>query len=270
MSVQVSNLSFGYPGQPEVLKDISFTIPEGILVSLLGPNGAGKSTLMKCMLGLMRHYRGDIVLDGVDIRNLTPKQMARKTAYIPQSAEGVFNYTVEEMVLMGTTSLLSGLNSPGKKEEETVLSALRKLHIDHLRYRRYMNLSGGERQLVMIARALAQNTRILYMDEPAANLDYGNQIRVMEEIRSLIREGYTVFQTTHNPDQAFLYSDRIMALAEGKIIAYGTPQEVITPDLIRRLYHIETEIERLHDDRIRICIPASVLEGVKTDEQRVN
>ena len=123
MSVQVSNLSFGYPGQPEVLKDISFTIPEGILVSLLGPNGAGKSTLMKCMLGLMRHYRGDIVLDGVDIRNLTPKQMARKTAYIPQSAEGVFNYTVEEMVLMGTTSLLSGLNSPGKKEEETVLSA---------------------------------------------------------------------------------------------------------------------------------------------------
>ena len=98
-----------------------------------------------------------------------------------------------------------------------------------------MNLSGGERQLVMIARALAQNTRILYMDEPAANLDYGNQIRVMEEIRSLIREGYTVFQTTHNPDQAFLYSDRIMALAEGKIIAYDTPQEVITPDLIRRL-----------------------------------
>jgi iron complex transport system ATP-binding protein len=209
------------------------------------------------MLGLLRNYTGEILIDGENTRSLTQKQLARKVAYIPQSTAPVFNYTVADVVLMGTTSLTSGFSSPGEKERVYVTQALETLNIQHLQDRMFMNISGGERQLVLVARALAQQAGILFMDEPTANLDYGNQVRVLEQVRRLSGSGYTVIQSTHNPEQAFLYADEVLAVKDGTIAAHGSPNEVMDAGLIRDLYGIEAQVESLMDDRMRVCIPVS-------------
>jgi len=139
--------------------------------------------------------------------------MSRKTAYIPQFSAQTFNYSVRDVVLMGTTSLVGGFSSPGKKELECADMALENLNISNLKGRMFMNISGGERQLVLIARALAQHAGILIMDEPTANLDYGNQVHVLEQIQGLTKQGYTVIPSTHDPDQAFMYADDVKALS---------------------------------------------------------
>ena len=257
MGIEVKNLSFSYKKGIPVLHDVNFQLQSGKFICLLGPNGVGKSTLFKCMLGLLRNYTGEILIDGENTRSLTQKQLARKVAYIPQSTAPVFNYTVADVVLMGTTSLTSGFSSPGEKERVYVTQALETLNIQHLQDRMFMNISGGERQLVLVARALAQQAGILFMDEPTANLDYGNQVRVLEQVRRLSGSGYTVIQSTHNPEQAFLYADEVLAVKDGTIAAHGSPNEVMDAGLIRDLYGIETQVESLMDDRMRVCIPVS-------------
>lgn len=259
MSIEVRELSFAYKRNVPVLHDLSFSLQSGKFICLLGPNGVGKSTLFKCMLGLLRGYGGKIIIDGENIRSLTQRQLARKVAYIPQTTAPVFNYTVSDIVLMGTTSLTSGFSSPGEQEAAFVESALKTLHIEHLGDRMFMNISGGERQLVLIARALAQQTGILFMDEPTANLDYGNQIRVLEQVHRLSRQGYTVIQSTHNPEQAFLFADEVLAVKDGTIAAHGAPNEVMDGELIRSLYGIEAEVLSIRNDRMRVCIPVSSL-----------
>ena len=259
MEIRVRNLSYAYTKGVPVLRDVNFDIQSGRFVCLLGPNGVGKSTLFKCMLGLLTGFEGSIEIDGTDIRTLTPKQLARKVAYIPQSTAPAFNYSVADVVLMGTTSLVTGFSAPGKKEMEYVERALEQLDIGYLRDRMFLNISGGERQLVLIARALAQQAKILFMDEPTANLDYGNQIRVLGRVRQLSREGYTVIQSTHNPDQAFLYADDVLAVMDGQVEVFGPPNEVMSAELIQRLYRVDVDVESLHNGDVRVCIPRAVL-----------
>lgn len=258
MSIDVRGLSFSY-GTRSVLKEISFTAEDGTLLSILGPNGVGKSTLFRCILGLLGGYEGSASINGRDIRGLSARKLARLVAYIPQSHYPAFNYSVFDMVLMGTTAQAGGFRSPGKREISLAEAALERMHVSHLRDRAYLQISGGERQLTLIARALAQETKVLVMDEPTANLDYGNQLLVMKEIRSLAGEGYTVIQSTHSPDQAFLYSDRILALKDGRVAAFGPPHDVLTSELIKSLYGVEVELQSLYEDRLRVLIPKSVL-----------
>ena len=259
MSVEVKKLSFSYKKNVPVLRDVSFSLPSGKFICLLGPNGVGKSTLFKCMLGLLRGYSGEIRIDDENIRALTQKQLARRVAYIPQSTAPVFNYTVSDVVLMGTTSLTTGFTSPGKREAVYVENALETLNIGHLRDRLFMNISGGERQLVLIARALAQQANTLFMDEPTANLDYGNQVRVLEQVHRLSRQGYTVIQSTHNPEQAFLYADEVLAIRNGIVAAQGAPNAVMDAALISGLYGIEAEVLSIKEDKMRVCVPMSSL-----------
>jgi iron complex transport system ATP-binding protein len=237
LSIEVSNLSFSY-GTRSVLNQISFKAEDSSLLSILGPNGVGKSTLFRCMLGLLGQYEGRASIDGKDIRGLSVRQLARLVAYIPQSHYPAFNYSVFDMVLMGTTAQVNGVSSPGKRQIALADAALERMQISHLRNRAFLQIRGGEQQLALIARALAQETKVLVMDEPTANLDYGNQLRVMKQVKSLASEGYTVVQATHSPDQAFLYSDDILALLEGRVIAFGPPREVLTTELIRELYGV--------------------------------
>lgn len=259
MSLSVSHLSFSYEEDHPVLSDLSFTIGDGRMVCLLGPNGAGKSTLFKTILRLLPNYEGEIFLDGVSTRGLSIAQMAHRIAYIPQSGAPTFNYTMFEMVLMGTTAGLSRLSSPGERQREMVKEAMQRLGIWHLADRGFARVSGGERQLALIARALVQETRVLIMDEPTANLDYGNAIRVLEQIRQLAGSGYTILQATHQPDQAFLFADEVLALKDGRILAQGSPREVIDSRLIETLYGVHVAVERLYDDRLRVLVPVSVL-----------
>ena len=254
MSIEVRHLSFSY-GSRQVLKDVTFSVDRGRLLSVLGPNGVGKSTLFRCILGLLRGYQGEITVDGASVSSLGARELARKVAYIPQPTCPASQYSVFDMVLMGTTAQIRGFSSPGPKQEAAAREALERLDIGHLAQRSYTRLSGGERQLVLIARALAQQSTVLLMDEPTANLDYGNQIRVLTKVRALADAGYTVIQSTHNPEQSYLFSHQILAMKDGQVLSHGTPDQVMNGDLIKALYGIDAEVVPLRDGRMRVCIP---------------
>ena len=241
-----------------MLQDISFRVERGEFLSILGPNGVGKSTLFRCILGLLSGYTGQILVDGTDVRQFSPRESARHVAYIPQSSHPIFNFRVFDIVLMGATSAVSTLRSPGREHMDRCHWALEKIGISHLSERCFHRLSGGEQQLVMIARALVQNAPILMLDEPTANLDFGNQLRVLEQVRSLAREGYTVIQTTHHPEQSYLFSDRILALQKGRILVEGSPVQVLTPQTIQSLYGVEVDVVSLYKDQARVCIPVNL------------
>ncbi len=257
MMLEVKNLSFSYPHR-QVLRDVSFAVPSGRLVSLLGPNGTGKSTLFRCILNLLSGFQGTVSIDGTDTAQIRLAKLARLIAYIPQVHYPAFNYTVLDMVLMGTSAGLPAFGVPGLKETERAYAGLAQMGIEGLAERNYMQISGGEQQLVLIARALAQDSKLLIMDEPTASLDFGNQVRVMQCIRSLVEKGYTIFQATHNPNQAFAYSDQIIAMQGGTIIANGAPQEVVNAQLIDELYGIKARVESLEEGRIRFCLPVEI------------
>jgi len=260
VSVEVSNLSFSY-GDRLILNDINFTAMDNQLLSVLGPNGVGKSTLFHCILGLLNGYKGQVKLNNINSKGLSIKEMANLVAYIPQSHHPSFNFSVFDMVLMGTTTQVSNISSPGEKQVKLVKIALERLGITHLKDRGYTQISGGERQLVLMARALVQKAKILILDEPTANLDFGNQVRVLTQIKSLAKEGYTIIQSTHNPDQTFLFSDMVMAMKDGKILSYGSPNEIFTEDLIKNLYGVEVRIQSLYGDKARVCIPKSIIKN---------
>ena len=256
MSLEVKNLSFSY-GDRTVLKDISFCAEYGEFLSVLGPNGVGKSTLFRCLLGLLTPNGGTTEIDGRSISDMTPGELSRRIAYIPQSHSPVFNYSVLDMVLMGTTAQLGKFSSPGEAQRALALEALEHLGIAALKDRGCRSLSGGERQLVLIARAIAQQAKILIMDEPSSSLDFGNRVRVMETVKRLTGDGYAVIQSTHDPDQAYLYSDKILALYDGTVLAWGTPGETVCDAYMTKLYGVDVDVCSLRNDRIRVCIPAN-------------
>ena len=241
MSIEVRNLSFSYR-RSEILHDVSFSINNGELVALLGPNGAGKTTLFRCILGFLKDFTGSVFCDGEDVMQMNVRDMACRIAYIPQSTTPVFNHTVFDTVLMGTNSHTKTLSTPGKSHVREAELALDKLGIFELRHRGCQTLSGGESQLVMIARAIAQGARVLIMDEPSSSLDLGNKHSVLSLVRQLSREGYTVLMSIHEPEQALVFADRAMMLCNGRIIADGKADEVITEQLIKDVYGVSVRI----------------------------
>lgn len=253
MSIKVDNLNFKY-GRDLILENINFTLKDSQLVMLLGKNGAGKSTLFKCILSLLKNYAGDIFIDDENLKNLKINEIAKKISYVPQENYKAFNYTVEEMVLMSTTvGKLFG--SPREKENLIMSSALKKMGIEKLKHRFYLELSGGEKQLVLIARAIAQDTKIIVMDEPISNLDFTNQINIMECIKNLTKGGYLVILTSHNPDFALQYADRVLLLKKGKLILDGRAEEVMTDETLSYLYDTPIKIKKIIDLDRKVCIP---------------
>ncbi len=259
--IEVKNLSFAYDKEL-VLDDISFELEPGQLVAVLGPNGAGKSTLFKCLLNLLKKYQGEILLDGQNIRQMNRKDIASVAAYIPQSETPAFNYTARETVLMGTTGTISALQMPGEEQFRIADEAIDYLDIGYLAERGVEEISGGERQLVLLARALAQRAKVLIMDEPTANLDYGNQQHVLKHIKKMANEGYTILLSTHNPEHALQYATHILAIKNHKVLAFGDVKNHLTEDLIRELYGLEVRILEVEigGKIVRSCIPAVISE----------
>ena len=241
MSLSVRNLSFAYR-KTQVLSDVGFDAGAGEFLAVLGPNGVGKTTLFRCMLGEQKRYTGTITVDGENVRGFSARETAHRIAYIPQTHGMAFRFSVRDVVLMGTTHMLSPLASPGKEQERIAAEALEKLGIAHLSDRSFDTLSGGEQQLVYVARALAQQAKILLMDEPTSSLDYGNQLRVLSTVKELAGEGYTVLLSTHNPQHALWVADRVLALKDGRVAAFGPAQETITPTLLETLYGTKAEL----------------------------
>ena len=258
MSIQVDHLRFAY-GQKTALDDVSFRAEKGEFLSVLGPNGAGKSTLFRCILGLLQGYSGEVLVGGRNIKEFSVRETARQIAYIPQSSHPVFHYSVFDIVLMGRTNHASVFGNPGKEDLQICLNILKKMGIEHLKERCFHKLSGGEQQLVLIARALAQNAPVLLLDEPTANLDLGNQLLVLKQAKKLAQEGYTVIQTTHNPEQSFLFSDRILALRQGRVVADGKPSEVLAEGMMKQLYDADVDVVSLYDDMVRVCVPTEFI-----------
>ncbi len=241
MIVTVSELSYQYHSH-KVLDRVSFSADIGLTV-VLGPNGAGKSTLFRCILGLLSDYSGSICFDLQNNAQLTHRQRASIAAYVPQLHQSAFGYSVFDVVLMGASGRLAPFSVPGKREQQAAEETLARLELTHLSNRNFSTLSGGEQQLVLIARALAQRASVLIMDEPTANLDYGNRLQVLQKIRQLARQGYTVLLSTHEPQNALTYADQVLALRKGAVVAHGSPHEVLTPMLLQELYGVSTRME---------------------------
>ncbi|MDR2421309.1 MAG: ABC transporter ATP-binding protein [Oscillospiraceae bacterium] len=253
MRIDVRGLSFSY-GARRVLDGVSFGVRSGDVLCVLGPNGAGKSTLFNCILGISRPEAGEIAADGRSISGIGARELARIMAFVPQSHAPTFNYSVFDMVLMGTTARVGGFSSPGAREVGAAEEAMERVGISGLRSRGYLQISGGERQLTLIARALAQRASVVIMDEPTANLDYGNQLRVLMRVKELSREGLTIIQSTHNPDHAFLFASRVLALLGGRVAALGEPREAVTEELIENLYGVKVRLRADEDGYMR-CRP---------------
>jgi ABC-type cobalamin/Fe3+-siderophores transport system ATPase subunit len=237
MSIEIQNLSFSYKTQP-VLRGVTFTARPGRLLAVLGPNGVGKSTLFRCILGLLRHYEGEIFIDGTSAKALSALQLARRIAYIPQTHQSAFPYSVLDMALMGTAHRFSPFSVPGRREKEQAMDALRQIGVSQHAQKSSAQLSGGEQQLVLIARAIAQQTKILVMDEPTSNLDFGNQLRILQRVSRLADEGYAVLLSSHNPQHALQFADEALALYGGGVAAFGPPKDVVDAPLLRRLYGV--------------------------------
>lgn len=258
MMLEIDNLSFCYPGrEAEILEEVSFEADAGDLVFILGENGAGKTTLFRCLLGLIQGYKGKITLNGQSQATLSSRQIAKMVAYVPQAHQPTFGYTVADMVLMGTNPQVNMLAGPGDKEQEAAAQVLRRVGIEHLADRRITELSGGERQLVLIARAMAQKAKILVMDEPTASLDYGNQYRVLLQIQQLARQGYLVVCSSHNPEHALRFGSKVLLLQQGRKIAYGPPEQAMSPERLEQLYGLRVMVQQvnLQGAEVPFCIP---------------
>lgn len=252
MSIRVENLSFSYK-KDLILKDISFEVKENTLLCMLGKNGAGKSTLFKSILGLLKPNTGRIYIDDIDINTLSSKEISQKIAYIPQNHNPHFNYKVIDIVIMEIASRINMFSNPKMQDFERANQILEYLGISNLAQRGYMDISGGERQLSLISRAILQNSKILIMDEPTSNLDFGNQIKLMKKIKKLSQEGYIVILSTHNPQQAVMFCDKALILKEGKLLSYGDTSQTLTKDVLKSIYNIDIDICDVNNTKV--CIP---------------
>lgn len=234
------DLTIGYSDRI-VGRGLDVQLATGEVLALLGPNGGGKTTLLKTLLGLLVPKAGDVRLDDAPLGMLSVRDRARRIAYVPQTHVATFAFTVESVVLMGRTAHGDLLSRPSAHDREIADAMLRRLGIEALAQRPYTMISGGERQLTLLARALAQEPQFIVLDEPTASLDFGNQGRVMQEIRALAASGHGVMFTTHDPNHALRAADRAYLLRDGQRIAEGPVHEVLTRARLEELYGAPVE-----------------------------
>ena len=236
MAVKLSaeRLAFGYPGK-RVGHDVDLTVEPGQVICLLGANGSGKTTLFKTLLGLLAPQGGRVHLDGRSLDGWSRRALAQVVGYIPQAHTGTFPFSVIDMVLMGRAAHIGTFSSPSRTDVRIAEQALEGMGIADLRDDAYTEISGGQRQLVLIARALAQEPEVLIMDEPTANLDFGNQWLVLSRVRSLVGGGRSVMLSSHDPDHAFMCADRVGLLHGGVLERLGPPEEVITAAALKQI-----------------------------------
>ncbi|HTQ76549.1 MAG TPA: ABC transporter ATP-binding protein [Burkholderiales bacterium] len=251
--LRVEALEFGFPARA-IGRDVSFALDRGEVMCVLGPNGGGKTTLFRTLLGLLAPRGGAVELGGRPLAALTRAEVARAVGYVPQAHSGYFAYSVREMVTMGRTAHLGAFSAPGHADRRIADRAIAALGIAALAERPITEISGGERQLSLVARALAQEPRLLVMDEPTASLDFGNQLRVLDCIAALARTGIAVLFSTHDPDHAFACAHRALLLGEGRALELGAPRDVIRADTLKRLYGVEVQVVPIEDGRMA-CMP---------------
>jgi len=256
VTLACEDLAYGY-GARRIGAGATLAVAPGEVVCLLGPNGGGKTTLFKTLLGLLPPLAGRVRVDDMDITQLSRAALARRVAYVPQAAAGYFPFTVAEVVLMGRAAWLGTFAGPTATDRQLAAAALVQVGMAHLADAEFTRISGGERQLTLLARALAQAASVIVLDEPTANLDFGNQVRVLEQVRRLADAGVGVLWATHDPGHALECATRTALVAPGGLRAYGPTPEVVTAPALSALYGVAVRIETLPGSGVRVCIPVS-------------
>ncbi len=257
MILEMSNLSCGYD-KKAVVKNINETVSPGEICCILGENGVGKSTLFKTILKLLPPIDGSISIDGERIEKISHKKLATKMAYVAQSHTPPFPYSVEEVITMGRMIHMNVFSSPSKKDKEVVDRIIEEMEIGFLRKKAYNLISGGERQLVMIAKALAQEPQCLVLDEPTANLDYGNKVIVLNTIKHLAEKGMSIVFTTHDPEQALLLNAKTIILFKDGPSLSGKANSVVNERTLKTAYDANIRVVEIIDDNgnpVRVCLP---------------
>ncbi|MBQ3300789.1 MAG: ABC transporter ATP-binding protein [Eggerthellaceae bacterium] len=257
MKLEVKDVSCGYEKGRAIQRNVSFTVESGEVCCVLGPNGCGKTTLFRSVLGLMPLLSGSVLVDGENLASLSPRQRAATMAYASQSHVPPFPYRVKDVVLLGRINSL-GVAQPGEEDVLVAESAMNDMGIYDLRDVPYTEISGGQLQMVMIARALAQQPQLLVLDEPTAALDYGNAVRVIGKVRWLAEQGYAVIMTTHSPDHAFMCRSNVVLLQPGAPCKFGSAVKVITERNMKEAYGLDVRVVEFvnsNDEVVRMCAP---------------
>ena len=259
----IEHACFSYDGKTEIFSDLNLTMENREVFCILGPNGIGKTTLLKSLMGLHPLKSGTIAIDGRDLKSIPRRELAKLVSFIPQTVQFSFPYKVLDVVLMGRTPHLNAMAQPSDEDYQRSLEAIERLGIRDLVYRPCTQLSGGQMQLVMFARALAQEARFLLLDEPTNHLDYGKQMQTLDIIREMKHQGVGLIMTTHNPDHTFMASDKVAIMNRGRFTSVGTPDEVVTRQNLKEIYGIDVDIiEYAGEFARKVCIP---LPGTHTD-----
>lgn len=244
----IRSIDYAYPrsgGETlHAIHGLSLEIQPGTLVGLLGPNGSGKSTLLKCLLGLLVPQQGQILLDDVSINRYSPRRLSRIIGYVPQETQPAFDFTVRQVVLMGRSPHMGRFGFESRQDYTLADECLAQTDATHLADRLFDELSSGERQRVVIARALAQQPRILLLDEPTSFLDLAHQLQIYRVLRRLVGQGLTVVCISHDLNMAAQFDDDLVLLQCGRIAARGTPEQVLTADNVRDVYGVAAEVTR--------------------------
>lgn len=253
-ALDVKSISFTFQKGKRVLDDISFSLKRGAIMTILGPNGSGKTTLLNCLLNNYLTYSGSINLFGKNIKNYSPKEYAANVAYVPQLTHLSFEYSVEDFVLMGINPHKSFFEQPSSEDYNLVHQSLVNLGISHLEKRMMGEVSGGERQLAYIARALTQQPQIIIMDEPTSALDYSNQYKVIKILKKLNNEGYTVILTSHNPEYAFMLGGYVGMLYRNNHFSCGEVDKLMTDENLSALYETCIKVKYIPDCESYVCV----------------
>ena len=255
----MTDLTFSYPaGERKVLDNASLSLNKGQILCILGPNGAGKTTLLNCMAGLLRPQSGEIMLMGNKLSEMRERQIARHVAYVPQLHTPAFDYSVADFVLMGKSAQLGLMQRPKREDEWKCIEILRSMGIEHLAQKSYQKISGGERQQALIARALMQEPDVILFDEPTAHLDYGNQQRVLTQIKSMAEDGYSIVITTHNPDHALLLGDQAAIVDRNGHVTQGDCSMIISESNLKSIYNIDLKLVYIKELDRTVCMSPSL------------
>lgn len=258
MKIAADKIGFTYPNGKEVFKQLSFCIEQGQIVCVLGPNGSGKSTLLNCLAGLLEPAQGEVLINGISSRSLKRVEIAQAVGMVPQNIVPYFHFRVIDYVVTGCAPRMGAFQKPKAAEYDLAWRAIQRMRIEHIAEQSFMNISGGERQQVAIARVIAQAPAFILLDEPTSHLDLGNQMKVLEMLRDMAEGGFGIVMSTHNPDHVLMLDAQVAVINSGGQLVFGPGRDIITEPLLDSLYAAGLHILEVDSIGRKVCVPRGI------------